>query len=263
MANQSIATSVASFSFDNFPVRAINKDGNIWFVAADVCAVLGLTNITMALKSLDDDEAALNNTEVSSENGVIQKREVNIINESGLYALILRSRKPEAKRFRKWVTSEVLPSIRKTGRYIHTPYKQGRRDTLSVEQAESLRSMIRSAAEQLPAEKRASFTIAAWSKLRSHFGCKYREIPAGEYQEAVSIISRHFVEYRPALPASKVIPAKQAEELLNLAHELAGLFHPMSHFAAAAYGLLRLLKGLDARMSTAVAGYVDLTGGRK
>ena len=105
------------FQFQSNTVRAITIDGEIWFVAADVCAVLGLTNITMALKALDEDEAALSNVEVRSENGVVQKREVNIINESGLYALILRSRKPEAKRFRKWVTSEVLPSIRKTGQY--------------------------------------------------------------------------------------------------------------------------------------------------
>ena len=115
--SHSIATSVASFSFENFPVRAINRDGEIWFVAADVCAVLDIKNPSDAIKALDDDEYTSFNLGYSGTRG---NPNVNIINESGLYALILRSRKPEAKRFRKWVTSEVLPAIRKTGAYSLT-----------------------------------------------------------------------------------------------------------------------------------------------
>ena len=76
-----------------------------------MCDVLGLTNPTKALKSLDDDEK---NTLTFSE-GIRGNPEKNIINESGLYSLIFRSNKPEAKKFRKWVTSEVLPEIRRTG----------------------------------------------------------------------------------------------------------------------------------------------------
>ena len=117
MSNHSIATSVASFSFENFHIRAINRNGEIWFVAADVCTVLDIKNPRSSIALLDDDESAVHSMDIRSENGVVQKRDVNIINESGLYALILRSRKPEAKRFRKWVTSEVLPAIRKTGAY--------------------------------------------------------------------------------------------------------------------------------------------------
>ena len=112
MYNQSIATSVAteSFNFDNFPVRAINRNGDIWFIAADVCAAIDIG--TEKIRRLDDDEKGLHLTQTPG-----GKQEMSIINESGLYALILRSRKPEAKRFRKWVTSEVLPAIRKTGKY--------------------------------------------------------------------------------------------------------------------------------------------------
>ena len=83
---------VSIVKFNTNAIRIVMKDDDPWFVASDVCAVLGLNNITMALKTLDDDEAALNIIEVRSENGVVQKREVNTINESGLYALILRSR---------------------------------------------------------------------------------------------------------------------------------------------------------------------------
>lgn len=83
-----------------------------WVVAVDVCQILGLQNPTKALESLDDDEKL---TLPLVRAG--QKREVNCINESGLYNLIFKSRKPEAKAFRKWVTSEVLPTIRKKGIY--------------------------------------------------------------------------------------------------------------------------------------------------
>ena len=95
------------------PVRTVTIDGEPWFVARDVCDVLGLDNVTKALLSLDPDEKALNN--VQSLGG---SQTTNIISESGLYALVLRSRRPEAKAFRKWVTATVLPTIRKTGSYV-------------------------------------------------------------------------------------------------------------------------------------------------
>lgn len=106
------------FCFGERIVRAFADDsGNPWFVAKDVCNILELENVTKALYGLDDDEVAdLTISEVSS-NRVKQNRNVNTISESGLYALVFRSRKPEAKAFSKWVRSEVLPAIRKTGRY--------------------------------------------------------------------------------------------------------------------------------------------------
>lgn len=101
------------FAFDSSAVRVVMRDSEPWFVASDVCDALGLDNATMALKRLDDDEQAL----ISIEGLSRGNDQANVINESGLYSLILGSRKPEAKRFKKWVTSEVLPTIRKTGRY--------------------------------------------------------------------------------------------------------------------------------------------------
>ena len=102
----------------SFTVRALLRDGDPWFVAADVCAALDLGNTTRALERIDADEQAL-----SSIQGIHAgpgNPAVNLINESGLYSLVLGSRKPEAKRFKKWVTSEVLPAIRKTGAYTTT-----------------------------------------------------------------------------------------------------------------------------------------------
>jgi prophage antirepressor-like protein len=100
------------FKFENHTLRTVVKNGDIWFVASDACAALGLSEPHKALVRLDEDEKG--GTAIPTPGG---SQEVNIINESGLYNLIFTSRKPRAKAFRRWVTTAVLPSIRKTGRY--------------------------------------------------------------------------------------------------------------------------------------------------
>ena len=106
------------FRFGGSAIRVTLKNDNPWFVSHDVCAALGYVNPRKAVADhLDDDERMT----VTSSDGHSGKRGgarlMTIINESGLYALVLRSRKPEARKFAKWVTGEVLPSIRKTGGY--------------------------------------------------------------------------------------------------------------------------------------------------
>ena len=91
-------------------VRVLEIENEPWFVAKDVCDILELSNPSVALKNLDEDERTKLN--------LGRQGNTNLINESGLYALVVRSRKPEAKKFRKWITSEVLPSIRKHGVYM-------------------------------------------------------------------------------------------------------------------------------------------------
>ena len=101
------------FSYKDAVVRTVERDGEVWFVAKDVCDVLELDNPTEAIRPLDEDEK--NTLRISEGNR--GNPNVNIINESGLYALVFRSNKPEAKAFSKWVRSEVLPQIRRTGSY--------------------------------------------------------------------------------------------------------------------------------------------------
>lgn len=103
-------------------VRSIVKDGEPWFVASDVCKVLGHTNTTVALQMLDEDERGKQSLGQVSANGVVQNRETNIINEPGLYQLVIRSNVPGAKLFKRWITHEVIPAIRKHGGYL-TPEK--------------------------------------------------------------------------------------------------------------------------------------------
>ena len=95
-------------------LRSICIDGEPWFVAADVCKALQIGNPTMALTRLDADEKALSSIEGLSRGN----DKGNIVSEAGLYSLILRSRKPEAKAFKRWITHEVIPSIRKHGAYV-------------------------------------------------------------------------------------------------------------------------------------------------
>lgn len=101
-----------TFSYNNTPIRTVEKNGEPWWVLKDVCDVLDISDTNRTAERLDEDEL----TRVKLVSGG-QNREMYIINESGLYNVILRSDKPQAKPFRKWVTSEVLPSIRKTGAY--------------------------------------------------------------------------------------------------------------------------------------------------
>ena len=93
-------------------VRTVLVGGEPWFAAADAAAILGLTNMHSSLALLDDDERGLHSMDTPS--GVQQ---VAIVSEPGLYALILRSRKPEARQFKRWITHEVLPAIHRTGLY--------------------------------------------------------------------------------------------------------------------------------------------------
>ena len=130
---------IVPFQFETQEIRAIERDGDPWFVLVDVCKILGHTNPTVAASRLDDDEKAALNISDTALNNVAQQRLVNIISESGLYSLILTSRLPDARRFKKWVTSEVLPAIRKTGRYqIDRPKTTGE---MLVENAKAFREI--------------------------------------------------------------------------------------------------------------------------
>lgn len=103
---------ITIFNYEANEVRTVEKNGQPWFVLKDVCQVLDINNYRMVASRLDEDEKGVSLTDTLG-----GKQKLTIINESGLYSVILRSDKPQAKPFRKWVTSEVLPSIRKTGSY--------------------------------------------------------------------------------------------------------------------------------------------------
>lgn len=112
-------TKPSVFSFEsNSNIRAVNIDDNPWFVSSDVCKAIGIKHTASAMRALDDDEKGVHSMHTPG-----GQQDFTIISESGLYTLILRCRDAVTPgtipyRFRKWVTSEVLPQIRKTGRYV-------------------------------------------------------------------------------------------------------------------------------------------------
>ncbi len=131
-------TSLQQFVFNSQSVRVISIDGEPWFVAQDVCRILDLDNVSKALSRLDEDEVTVLDREsiltLSDDPNVVR---LSAISESGLYSLSLGSRKPQAKPFKRWVTHEVLPAIRKTGKYEITPQQPALPQTY----AEALRSL--------------------------------------------------------------------------------------------------------------------------
>lgn len=104
---------IKSFDYNGQEVRTVEMNGQPWFVAVDVCNVLEIGNPSQAASRLDDDEKGIISNDTPG-----GKQKMTIVSESGLYSLILGSRKPEAKQFKRWITHEVIPSIRKTGGYI-------------------------------------------------------------------------------------------------------------------------------------------------
>lgn len=109
-------TDLKEFRFGELLVRAHERDGEPWFVLGDLCRALGLTNASVVASRLDEADVSLANV---SSGG--QRRSVFMVNESGMYEVVIRSDKPGALKFRRWITSDVLPAIRKTGSYTVSP----------------------------------------------------------------------------------------------------------------------------------------------
>ena len=110
-----MANELQIFNFENFKVRSISKNGEPWFVLKDVCDVLGISNPSMVLDRLVEDERQ--KIDPKQYLGSFSNTPITVINESGLYSVVVLSRKPEAERFRRWITRDVVPSIRKNGVY--------------------------------------------------------------------------------------------------------------------------------------------------
>lgn len=112
-----MSTDVQLFEFHKNPVRVVVVDGEPWFVLADLCRVLGLSNPSMVADRLDPDD--LSRTEVTD--ALSRKQQSAIVSEAGMYEVVIRSDKPSAVTFRRWITGRVLPAIRKTGSYSQYP----------------------------------------------------------------------------------------------------------------------------------------------
>lgn len=192
--NSTAAFNVIPFDFRGHSVRAVTIDGEPWFVASDLCRVLEVVNTTQAMQALDDDERSMFN--------IGRQGEANIVNESGLYTLILRSRdavkkgsKPHA--FRKWVTAEVLPTIRKQGRYedskgVMTPMVD---DLLGKAGALRLSNVMRCRVAKLDAEHQRSATAKLAAAVHACFGVPRIElIPSAKFDAVANFVASYAIE---------------------------------------------------------------------
>lgn len=152
-----------NFQFNTHAIRVVTIDGEPWFVAKDVCGVLGLTNPTIALRALDDGEKGV--SQIKTLGG---RQTVNIISESGLYKLVLRSDKPQAKPFQDWVTKEVLPAIRKDGAYIRGEEKLRTGEMSEEEFVLKAISILQAKVDRITAERDAA--VGKQEEMRRVFG---------------------------------------------------------------------------------------------
>ncbi len=194
------------FSFETHAVRSLLISDQPWFVASDVCAALSIENNRNATARLDDDEKDVRTMDTPS-----GKQELTIINESGLYSLILGSRKAEAKKFKKWVTAEVLPSIRKTGSYTHPATQKALPGKLTKESQDQIKAAIRERLEALPKAQQGKYAIQIWSAINTKFGTKgmkdgYKNIPDEACIECLSLIARFPIE-------GEVLPPEHAHDV--------------------------------------------------
>ena len=165
-------SNIIPFNYESQQIRLIqDEQGEPWWIAKDVCDVLELTNVAMAVKGLDDDEKGV--SKVYTLGG---EQELLTVNEPGLYTLIIRSNKPDAKKFKRWITHKVLPSIRKTGKYEIDNLSE---IDLIIKSAEALKKIE---LKQIEYDKRltsletkshqnsgntGNWTITAWCKLNN------------------------------------------------------------------------------------------------
>ncbi|WP_324193210.1 BRO-N domain-containing protein [Nocardia nova] len=167
-------TELMPFTYEGTPIRTVVVDGAPEFVAADVCRVLEHSNPSAATVGLDEDERGLRIVETPS-----GAQQMATVTEAGLYSLIIRSRKPEAKRFRRWITHEVIPAIRKTGGYGQaverlTPLEYARQLVAAEERAELETARAEKAERRLVIEQKHRAAIEGGDGIDpTTFGKKY------------------------------------------------------------------------------------------
>lgn len=183
--------SMRVFNYHESAVRTVEKGGEPWFVLKDVCSILEISDHKSVIRRLEGDEVG----QIPLTDKMGRKQDTSIINESGLYNVILRSDKPEAKPFRRWVTREVLPAIRKTGTYTTSPDPT----KAALAEAKVRNSRAREA--------------SVWLKIA-------KEVSAPSYKEICAHYASTVLAGKEVLPlpavAEKTYTAAQAGEMLGV-----------------------------------------------
>lgn len=204
------------FSFENNAVRTLGAPESPLFVAVDICSSLGYANSSKAIKDHVDPEDLIKSEIIDKLNRI---QTVNCVNESGLYALIFGSKLESAKRFKRWVTSEVLPAIRKTGRY-EAP------TTLTTEELYEIRKAVKARAKNSSIHYQTIYNaLYDYFKIAS-----YKDLTKGQLQAALTFI--HTCELKPQLPQPEipegalVLEGFEAERIAHFVYYWRYLFRP-------------------------------------
>lgn len=196
---------IVPFDFDGVSIRTYTRDDEPWFVVADIAQALGYEHVPHAVRILDDDEK-----DVQKVDTLGGKQKVSVCNESGLYHLVLLSKKPEAKKFRKWITSEVLPAIRKTGQY-RSDWRNKRHAIASSSKVMS--GVLDSVRQQCGKETVAHHHMCEHKLINSLFTGEYK----GLDREALSLQQLDFLahfEVRNSILIGLNLPYEERKETL-------------------------------------------------
>lgn len=203
-----------TWNFEDHEVRTVEIDGEPWFVGKDVATVLGYQNGSKALSDHVDEEDKLNNESLSS----LGQRGGWLINESGLYSLILSSKLPNAKAFKRWVTSEVLPSIRKTGSYTYQRTNPNEEKALQI--------------QEMDARIRMSEQFLKLAEIETTLSKNYRDILISKSVEALA--------GEQLLPLPKVVQktysAKEVGEMLGVTAQRIGRIANLNNMKTDEFG---------------------------
>ena len=203
-----------TWNFEDHEVRTVEIDGEPWFVGKDVATVLGYQNGSKALSDHVDEEDKLNNESLSS----LGQRGGWLINESGLYSLILSSKLPNAKAFKRWVTSEVLPSIRKTGSYTYQRANPNEEKALQI--------------QEMDTRIRMSEQFLKLAEIETTLSKNYRDILISKSVEALA--------GEQLLPLPKVVQktysAKEVEEMLGVTAQRIGRIANLNNMKTDEFG---------------------------
>ena len=224
-------------------------------------------NVMQAIAALRDQvgpDHALNFQEMVNEvqvgSGAVRKDPAYRLTRDGFTLLAMGFTGKKALTFKlAYIDAFNRMEAQLRGQATSAPYSVAPRQSLTAEEADTLRNLITGHAATLPKDKQADFTIKAWSKLKSHFGCTYRDIPREKFIDAMSLIGRHLVAYStPALetnhePAAQFsrscqLPTAQIDAITSRLQRVSSVFHPFSDQFADCMGLFRALRGNDPQL---------------
>ena len=197
-AAQNLPVSSSSpFQFNNFPIRTQIEENNLWFAAKDVCAALGIGWNGTTLSAIQPDWQGMRRFRTPSGN-----QQLRAISEPAVYKLAFRSNKPEADAFTNWVASEVIPSIRKTGKY-EAALPHG--DTLTATEQAQLQAIVQAKAGMVPADMQRKAFAEMWTRFNRHFRiARYAQLPPAKMGEAVEyLVGMEVKAAVAALPSGK------------------------------------------------------------